>query len=289
MNVPIMGRRFSTVVVTVVFAGVTAFSLNAQDIDQLLDQGTGIPPEYEAAVIDLVERYEELRRILREQIQLNDRLYTEEEIDAQLADLRRQLQAGQRENAQLRRQYKMVVDTLKRVQDEELALRDELAKTRIDLGVEIETLEDVIASIEEENLFQLGPTFSASGRVGGIGIFNLPATNLSLVFSADYALRDRDFATFFGATFSAVPQRSIVEAFERVRARRERRLDARGTTTDGESPLDALRGGEVTGADADGVAPAGADAAVQDGTPAAGGGDFSGEDGAGAEGAAAAE
>lgn len=191
-----------------------------------------IPPEYQEAIADLVDRYEELRVLLREQIQLNRDLFSQEEIDAALAELRAEVAALEAENLELRTEYKAMRVAFKNAEDEALAWKEELAKVQFGLGMEIDVLEAVIAGTEEENLLQVGATFSPAGSLGLIGLLNLPGTNLSLLAQGDYELRDRRFTTGFGVTFSYLPQRALVEGWERFRNRIGNREVAKAQATE---------------------------------------------------------
>jgi len=184
-----------------------------------------LPPEYEDRVRDLVERFEEARRLLREQIQLNAELYTQEEIDAVVADLEERLAQAEARTALIEREYKALLDAFKATEQESLRYKEELAQTRADLGAEIDTLNAVMNTAELEDMIQVGPTFSTEGSLGVVGLVNLPGTNLSLLSQLDYALRERDARTIFGVTFSFVEQGTLVESWERFLARRRNRRD----------------------------------------------------------------
>jgi predicted Zn-ribbon and HTH transcriptional regulator len=179
-----------------------------------------IPEEYERSIRDLVERYEEARTLLREQIRRNSELYTRQELDNAVADLEDEMARLEEENEDLRREYKTMLVTAKNYRDDAYTFKNDAIKKESGLNREIATLEGTLDSIEEENLFQLGATFSPAGRIGAIGLLNLPGTTVSLVTEGIYDLRDKEFTTAFGVAFGFLPQRAIVEGYQRVRNRR---------------------------------------------------------------------
>lgn len=202
-------------VVILFLLSVTVFGVTAQDI----------PEEYESQIRELVERFEEARRLLREQIQLNAELYTQDEIDAAVASLEQQLFEAEIRLALIEGEYKALLDAFKAAEEESLRYKDELARTRTELGQEIETLTAVLQTSELENMIQIGPTFSTAGSLGLVGLFNLPGTNLSLLSQVDYVLREQEARTIFGVTFSFVEQGTLIESWERFLARRRNRRD----------------------------------------------------------------
>ena len=206
-----------TVLFFVLFIACTVTSAFAQDI----------PEEYQERIRDLVERFEEARRLLREQIQRNSELYTQEEIDAAIADLEDQLAQAEARAALIEREYKTLLEAVKNAEAESLRYKEELAKTREDLGLEIETMQAVLRSAELEDILQIGPTFSTEGSLGVLGVLNLPGTNMGLVTQVDYVLREREARTSFGVTFSFLEQGALVEWWERFLARRHNRDESK--------------------------------------------------------------
>ncbi len=184
-----------------------------------------IPEEYQSRIRDLVERYEQARILLREQIQRNTELYTQEEIDAATADLEAELAQVRMDNEALRREYKSMAVHAKNYRDETLQYKEHLVKTQFELENEIETLGSVIDSIEEETLLQVGTTFSPSGQIGAIGLLNLPGTAVSLVTEGIYDVRDKEFFASFGVAFGlfppAEPRRRFPAPLPSHRGRRE--------------------------------------------------------------------
>lgn len=208
-------RNPGRIAILLVLMVAVGFGVSAQDL----------PPEYEERVRDLVERFEEARRLLREQIQLNADLYTQEEVDALVADLEERLAAAAARTALIEQEYKALMDAFKAAEAESLRFKEELARTRSDLGAEIETLTAVLDTSELEDMIQIGPTFSTAGSLGVVGLVNLPGTNLSLFSQLDYVLRERDARTIFGVTFSFIEQGTLVESWERFLVRRRNRVD----------------------------------------------------------------
>ena len=186
-----------------------------------------IPEEYQERIRDLVERFEEARRLLREQIQRNADLYTQEEIDAAIADLEERLAQADARTALLEREYKALFEVFKSAEEESLRYKEELAKAREDFAAEIATMQAVLRSAELEDIVQIGPTFSTTGSLGALGVLNLPGTNLGLVTQVDYVLREREARFLFGVTFSFLEQGAIVEWWERFLARRRNRDESK--------------------------------------------------------------
>jgi hypothetical protein len=182
-----------------------------------------IPEQYQDRIRDLVERFEEARRLLREQIQLNADLYTQEEIDAAIARLEEAAAAAEERARLIEAEYKALFEAFKAAEADSLRYKEELAKTRAELTQEVETLQAVLRTTEVEDMIQVGPTFSASGSLGVLGLLNLPGTNLSIVAQTDYILREREARAIFGVTFSFVEQGTLVERWERFLARRRNR------------------------------------------------------------------
>lgn len=192
--------------------------LSSQELRQVSPDQLGLdalPEEYEDTIRNLVERYEELRRLLREQIQRNTELYTKEEIDSTVSELEAELLASRTENRELRNEYKELLQARKNAEEDALRYKERYAKVRGDLTDEIDTLGTIIDSIEEEQLLQIGATFSPAGRIGGIGILNLPGTNVSLLTEGIYDLREKEFSTAFGIGFGLFSQRPVVEEYLR--------------------------------------------------------------------------
>lgn len=176
--------------------------------------------EYEEAIRDLVERYEETRELLRREIERNADLYTQEELDdavtAVEGSLGAELTEARTRLEELEDAVKGLRVSLKNAQDEARGFKADLAKTVADSDQEVAGLESTLAAIEEESLIQVGATFSPAGSLGAIGILNLPDTNVSLLAGADYALRDRAVSARFGVTLSFLPQQQIITGWNRA-------------------------------------------------------------------------
>ncbi|MEX2444306.1 MAG: hypothetical protein WD492_11905 [Alkalispirochaeta sp.] len=202
---------------------VLSATLAAQTPELVISETEEIPEDYETAVLDLVERYEEMRRRLRAEIERNAELYTQEELDAAVVEVQQeldhvlaQLEAAEDEHKALRR-------ALDDERQDALRYKAALAKSRADFDEEIDTLETVIAGTEEESLIQLGATFSPAGSLGALGILNLPQTNVSLLAGTNYLLREQELNAFFGVTLSFLPQQVLRERWERLGNRFENR------------------------------------------------------------------
>ncbi len=208
-----------TIAVTVILGIVVAtgaFSQNLRNADQ---PDVDIPDEYEEAVRELVERYEEVRILLREQIELNASLYSESEMEKMTAGLRAQVAALEADLVELTAEYKRAINVAKRAEADALAFKNQLTKVRGALTEEVDTLVSIIDNVEEERLFTLGGGFSQAGYLNALGMFNLPGTNLSMFGQANYEFRTQQNFVSFGVAFQILPQRMVVESWERFRRR----------------------------------------------------------------------
>jgi len=79
-----MRRMHILLILILVLSGISF--LSAQNIRGMDVPEAQIADEYEDAVRDLVDRYEELRILFREQIQINADLYSEEEMNKMTAE-----------------------------------------------------------------------------------------------------------------------------------------------------------------------------------------------------------
>jgi len=207
------------IVSVIALLAVLSATVVAQAPELVISDSDNLPEDYEAAILDLVERYEDMRQRLRAEIERNSELYTQEELDAAVGEVQAELDATVAELAAIEDERK----ALRRAVDEErldaLRYKAALAKVRSDLGEEVDTLETVIAGIEEESLLQVGATFSPAGTLGAVGIINLPQTNVSLLAGTNYILREQELNAVFGVTLSFLPQQRLVEGWERLRNR----------------------------------------------------------------------
>lgn len=178
-----------------------------------------IPEEFEEMVRDLVDRYEELRLLLRREIEKNANLYSQAEIDAAVAEvenrLKAELAAANERIALLEAQRDALSGAVRLAEAEFMMHQGGGTQTAEELAVEVESLRATIESIEEESLFQIGATFSPAGTLGAIGILNLPQTNVSLLTGTAYFLREQEFNLMLGVTLSFLPAREISDRFAR--------------------------------------------------------------------------
>ena len=224
-----MVRIVPVIVLLAVFPWVTSAQDATAESAPLLSQAEDIPPEYEGAIRDLVDRYEELRRLYRQELQRNTDLYTQAELDAAVAEvedrLNGELEAAQQQVSEMEDRFKALQVALKNAQDEAQAFKEDLSKTRRDYRADVADLRLSLDSIEEESLFQVGATFSPAGSLGAVGIVNLPDTNVSLLAGADYLLRDRELNARFGVTLSFLPRQQLIDGWQRLRARFGNRVE----------------------------------------------------------------
>lgn len=205
--------RIVSVIALLAFITVT---VAAQTPELVISDSDDLPEDYEAAVLDLVERYEDMRQRLRAEIERNADLYTQEELDAAVADVQDELDATLAELAAIEDERKALRRAVHDERQDALRYKAALAKVQSDFDEEIDTLEAVIAGTEEESLFQLGATFSPAGTLGVIGLLNLPQTNVSLLAGTNYILREQEVNAFFGVTLSFLPQQALREGWERL-------------------------------------------------------------------------
>jgi hypothetical protein len=170
-------------------------------------------------VRDLVDRYEELRLLLREEMAKNANLYSQAEIDAAVSEVENrlgaELTAANERIDLLEAQRDALAGALRLAEAEFMMHQGGGTQTAAELAAEVASLEETIASIEEESLFQVGATFSPAGTLGAIGIVNLPQTNVSLLAGTNYFLRDKEFNLMLGVTLSFLPAREISDRFAR--------------------------------------------------------------------------
>lgn len=220
--------------------------------------GSGeIPEEFEEMVRDLVERYEELRLLLREEMAKNANLYSQAEIDAAVSEIEDrlggELAAANERIALLEAQRDALAGAVRLAEGEFMMHQGGGTQTAAELAAEVESLEATIASIEEESLFQVGATFSPAGTLGAIGILNLPQTNVSLLAGSNYLLREKEYNIVFGVTWSFLPARDISDRFARGRN------DSPDVSPAPETPGGATGENDSGSDDAGASAPAGGD------------------------------
>ncbi|TVR71802.1 MAG: hypothetical protein EA427_04125 [Spirochaetaceae bacterium] len=174
---------------------------------------------YEDIIRDLVDRYEDLRERLRVEIRRNEDMFTRAEMDEALRLFRADLQEARARITVLEARLKESEVRRRTAEEKSRRYKATLLKTEDGLLRELETTWSIVDAMQVEHLFQGGPTFSPSGRLGALGIINIPGTRLSLVAGTDYDLRDQDWTTTFGVTFRFLSQRTIVENWIRLRNR----------------------------------------------------------------------
>ncbi|GEM_PF-1483689 len=212
-----MRRMHILLILILVLSGISF--LSAQNIRGMDVPEAQIADEYEDAVRDLVDRYEELRILFREQIQINADLYSEEEMNKMTAELRAQVASLQTQLDEMTFEFKRALEAVKEAEEYALAHKNRLIKERGALTEEVDTLEALVDRIEEERLFTVGAGFSRDGYLSAIGMFNLPGTNLSMYGEGNYQFRSQDSFISMGVAFQILPQRTLVEGWERFRRR----------------------------------------------------------------------
>lgn len=192
--------------------------VHSQMVPPFVDVDSGIPRELEETIRDLVERYESVRALLREQIRINESLFSREEIERAVADLEEELSHARERIAAL--EDELVQNRLQRQEalDEAAEARLDRDAARGELEFEMRIYREVVESTEVERLLQIGPVFSPQGEIGLLGLVNIPGTNFSVLGGANYRLQEQDYRTFFGATLSFIPQRNLAERWARRRA-----------------------------------------------------------------------
>lgn len=208
-----------TVTLFFLFALVATGPISAQTNNDLVSNPPNLSPDVEEQISGLVQSYEQLRTLLREQIARNRDLVSQAEIQKAVDDLEAELDEAEARVAILEQMYKTTLDDLKRAEREIVAQKGLIEAIQVDAALEIDTLERVVANTEEERIVLLGPTFSTSGTIGAIGVFNLPSTSVGALGAIDFEPRTRTFRTHVGITVGIFRQRPLVEAWERFRNR----------------------------------------------------------------------
>lgn len=197
--------------------------LHAQVVPPIvLEHVEEVPPQYEATIRDLVERYEDLRERLRVEIRRNEDMFTRAEMEAAVRDLERDLERSRARTAALEAQLKESLVRHRLAEEKSRGYKAAMLKMEDGLLRELETTRSIVDAMQVEHIFQVGPTFSPAGTLGALGVINIPGTRLSLVGGTQYDLRDQDLTTLFGVTFRFLSQRSIVETWIRLQNRRDR-------------------------------------------------------------------
>jgi multidrug efflux pump subunit AcrA (membrane-fusion protein) len=190
--------------------------LASQESDLLIDEPPNIPEEFEDSVRDLIERYEELQRLLRAQLRRAEELYTQEELDQSVAEVEAQIERLQRELSAAREENKALRTMLKNTRDEATAVKAVLSDTRGSLRAEIQYLQRTIDGIEDERLLTVASTFSPAGSLGALGIINFPGSNVGLLAGSTYFLREQDLQLNVGVTLNVFPQQRVVSLWTRL-------------------------------------------------------------------------
>lgn len=204
---------------TYILTGILGLLFVPYAFSQVDDGDIEMSRDCQESVLELVERYEEMRVLLREQIDINTSLYSEDEMEAMTADLRSQIEDLHAALTEMTQRYKEAQISVKVAEEQSLAFKNQLLKERGDLSDEIETLQVLAAGIEEERLLTTGLGFSQDGYVSSLAMFNLPGTNLSGYGEINYAFRSQEYFVNMGVAFQLFPQRRLVEGWERLRRR----------------------------------------------------------------------
>ena len=181
-----------------------------------------VPPEIEQTLRELVERFEQTRDLLREQIQLNEQLFTQAEVDALVVDIRAGAAAIAEENQALRQELKRLGVIAKNESDRAQDFKSELIKVQLAAAASVQALQATLDAVEDETLLQLGPVFSPSGSLGMFGIVNLPASPVGLYSQFDYQVQTQQTKFGFGISFALVPQGSLIALWQRMFSRGDR-------------------------------------------------------------------
>lgn len=225
---------------------LTCARLSAQTTVELpnIDE---VPPEIEQTLRELVERFEQTRDLLREQIQLNEQLFTQAEVDALIIDIRAGAAAIAEENQALRQELKRLAVIAKNASDRAQDFKNELVKVQLAAAASVRALQATLDAVEDETLLQLGPVFSPSGSLGMFGIVNLPASPVGLYSQFDYQVQTQQTKFGFGLSFALVPQGSLIALWQRMFSRGDRGqapeaatppTDSEASSSEAEAPVD---------------------------------------------------
>jgi hypothetical protein len=176
---------------------------------------------HEETIRDLVERYEDMRERLREALRRNEDLYSRAELDDAVRDLEAKLQRAEERSRVLEARLKDITARQRIAEERARRYKILLVKGEAELRGDLEAARWVSRTVQAENLFQVGSTFSPAGTMGLVGIINLPGSRLSLLGGADYHLRSQEWMGVFGFTLGFLSQRTIVDALARTGSARE--------------------------------------------------------------------
>ena len=193
--------------------GVLLSPLGAQELDfEFQDPAVEIPEEYEAAVRDLVERYEELRQILRSELERNNLLYTQEELNAAVSEAHAEYRDLEAAYTRLAEEHKTMHEELKTELAAARGSKTDLRRTNEVLAGELGTLRLVLDDVEEQRIFEVAATVSPAGSLGALGTINVPGTGVGLMGGARYLLRDKEFDAVFGVSYGFLRHSTVLGA-----------------------------------------------------------------------------
>mgnify|MGYP006288931275 CR=1 FL=1 len=167
--------------------------------------------QYEERLRDMVNRFEETRELLRQQIDQNETLQREN------AELRQQLETVREERnelegmsadervasleSQLRRAEQLndaLIRKLKGSIEQNTRLQERLKKSRSEREAVRDDFLDLVELREEQKLFQIGTGFSPQGYINGIALLNIPEAPLGLFVESNYRFREKKWAYAVG-------------------------------------------------------------------------------------------
>ena len=203
----VVGKRMRYLIVLFVVT-LGCVRIAAQTPVELFNVGE-VPPEFEQTLRELVERFELTRDLLREQIELNARLFTQAEVDALVATI-------YEENRALRAELKRLRAIAKHEAQRAERFKREAMKFRLASVDRSQQLEATLNAIEDERLLQLGTVFYPRGSLGVFGLINLPDSSVGLYSQFDYHVQTQQTAFGFGFSFALLPQSSLVAFWQRL-------------------------------------------------------------------------
>lgn len=176
-----------------------------------------LPPEYEATIRELVDRYEEMRALLRREMERNAGLMSAAEIDQAVAEVRAELELAQATILAWQGEYKRASNYAKQGFRVAQFYKEQHQKAVIAHEREVTILRATLAGIDEERLLAVGTTFYPEGFLGATLQVNIPGSPLGFYVEGLYRTREQDYFYGFGVNFAFLRQRHVVEGWERLR------------------------------------------------------------------------
>ncbi|MFW5811760.1 MAG: hypothetical protein ACOCWS_02160 [Alkalispirochaetaceae bacterium] len=182
--------------------------------------------QYEQRLRSMVNRFEQTRELLRQQIEENEALRREN------SDLAQQLDAVSRQRDQIEgmsddervaalqgevRELQLLNDSLteklKGRVEENRRLTARLKKAEAE---QLEAQDEIVELVdlrEEQKLLQVGAGFSPNGYMNGLFLVNIPETPLGLFAETNYRFREKEWSYSVGVQFRFAALTNLINLF----------------------------------------------------------------------------